>query len=132
MPTLVYLSGWTSTAVQTDISMLESTPTRKEVDNYSVEDIPSNESTKRSSSDSSVESLNERVQTTKKVPNKKVMGACKAHYLTPTSGAGTIRTVTLSLLARRSVTMIVTVIPILIRELAEWYGGTSTCRTSRK
>ena len=33
MPTLVYLSGWTSTVVQTDMSMLESTPTRKEVVN---------------------------------------------------------------------------------------------------
>ena len=78
MPTLVYLSGWTSTAVQTDISMLESTPTRKEVDNYSVEDIPSNESTKRSSSDSSIESLNERAQTTKKVPNKKSYGGVQS------------------------------------------------------
>ena len=47
---------------------------------------------------------------------KESMGACEAHYLTPISEAGmTTRTVTLSLLERRSVTMTVTATLILKR-----------------
>ena len=51
---------------------------------------------------------------------KESMGACEAHYLTPISKAGTTtRVVTLSLLAKRSVTMTVTTTLILNEDWSE-------------
>ena len=63
MPTLVYLSGWTSTTSQTDISMLESTPSEEEI---------LDEDTKMRSNNSSVKS--QKRARTKKVPNKRKYG----------------------------------------------------------
>ena len=74
MPTLVYLSGWTSTAVQTDLSMLESTPMRKEVVNS--EEVTPDEYTKICSNTSSVQS--QKRARTKKVPNKKSYGGVQS------------------------------------------------------
>ena len=74
MPTLVYLSGWTSTAVQTDRSMLESTPTRKEVVNS--EEVTPDGNTKMRGNNSSVQSQ-KRAQT-KKVPNKRKYGGVRS------------------------------------------------------
>jgi hypothetical protein len=74
MPTLVYLSGWTSTAVQTDLSMLESTPMRKEVVNS--EEVTPDEYTKICSNTSSVQS--QKRARTKKVPNKRKYGGVRS------------------------------------------------------
>ena len=74
MPTLVYLSGWTSTAVQTDISTLGSTPTSKAVENFEEEIL--DEASKMRSNNSSVKS--QKRARTKKVPNKRKYGGVRS------------------------------------------------------